>query len=292
MCRYFAKNNRFPAIVRLVLLACLVAANAQCIAAVLYQFSDDAGNKHYLLGTMHSADPRVLKLLDQLERPLSASGQLVMEMVPDGLAIATGAASMMLPSGKELRQLAGASLYKRVLAAATERGLSDAVLNRLKPWAAAVTISLPPVEAEFLDQRIYQMALNNKLPVFGLETAAEQLAAFDSMSESMQIRMLREAVADYDQLDNQYESLVRAYLARDLVELKRLSREYESSDKTLGDWFEKNIIRDRNLLMADRLKKLLQRDTTFVAVGALHLAGETGLINSLKSAGYTVRPLY
>ena len=177
-------------------------------------------------------------------------------------------------------------------AAAEERGLSDSVLNRLKPWAVAVTISLPQMEEEFLDQRIYQMALNSKLPVFGLETAAEQLAAFDTMSDSMQIRMLREAVADYDQLDKQYEALVSAYLARDLDELRRLSTEYESSDKALGGWFEEKIIKDRNRLMAERLKELLQQDTTFVAVGALHLAGETGLINALKNAGYTVKPLY
>lgn len=292
MYRYFAKNIARQVVTGFWFFFALVVASTQCFGGILFEFSNGDGRTHYLFGTMHSADERVLKLLDQLQQPLSQSGQLVMEMVPDGVALVSSAASMMLPSGQDLQQLAGDALYAKVLAAAHDRGLSAPVLDRLKPWAVAVTLSLPRTEGSFLDQRIYQMALANQQPVFGLETVAEQLAAFNTMSESMQIRMLQEAVEQFDQLDAQYESLVSAYLARDLNLLKQLSAEYESSDTVLGDWFEKTIIEDRNITMADRLKQLVKESPTFVAVGALHLVGETGLITALEREGYTVRSLY
>ena len=41
--------------------------------------------------------------------------------------------------------------------------------------------------------------------------------------------------------------------------------------------------------MADRMEPYLQQGGVFVAVGALHLPGEEGLIRQLEQRGYTVR---
>jgi uncharacterized protein YbaP (TraB family) len=45
--------------------------------------------------------------------------------------------------------------------------------------------------------------------------------------------------------------------------------------------------------MADRIEAFLLagRERVFVAVGALHLAGPRGLVETLRSRGYTVRQL-
>ena len=40
--------------------------------------------------------------------------------------------------------------------------------------------------------------------------------------------------------------------------------------------------------MFNRMQNYLQAGNTFVAVGALHLPGELGLLNKLRMAGYTV----
>jgi uncharacterized protein YbaP (TraB family) len=44
--------------------------------------------------------------------------------------------------------------------------------------------------------------------------------------------------------------------------------------------------------MAERMRQYLQQGNAFVAVGALHLPGEEGLLNLLEQQGYTVRRLY
>ncbi len=40
--------------------------------------------------------------------------------------------------------------------------------------------------------------------------------------------------------------------------------------------------------MAERAEPILQAGPTFIAVGALHLPGETGLVKLLRAKGYSV----
>jgi uncharacterized protein YbaP (TraB family) len=39
------------------------------------------------------------------------------------------------------------------------------------------------------------------------------------------------------------------------------------------------------------MPEMMQKESVFFAVGAAHLAGELGVINLLKKAGYTVKPI-
>jgi uncharacterized protein len=48
------------------------------------------------------------------------------------------------------------------------------------------------------------------------------------------------------------------------------------------------MITGRNRTMADKAAPLLDRGSAFMAVGALHLPGPTGLIELFRTAGYTV----
>ena len=261
---------------------------------ILYKFQKPGGEIHYLFGTMHATDPRIIGMLEQISEPLAASHQLVMEMVPDVTAMISSSASMLLPAGQSLQQQLGEELYKKVLAAAADKGLTDPVLQRLKPWAVAITIGLPELDGKFLDQRIYQLALDNGQPVYGLESAAEQTAVFDGLPLELQIRMLQDTLDQLPQLPAMLEIMIKAYMAGNLVKLQQLTLEYElsSSDRALADWFREELIVNRNIRMAKRLPGLLENGSSFVAVGALHLVDESGLIQALKLAGYQLESIY
>jgi hypothetical protein len=52
------------------------------------------------------------------------------------------------------------------------------------------------------------------------------------------------------------------------------------------------LVVNRSALMAYRLFLPLRRGGVFVAVGALHLLGEDGLLAQLRTQGYHLRRLY
>jgi uncharacterized protein len=59
------------------------------------------------------------------------------------------------------------------------------------------------------------------------------------------------------------------------------------------EWLDKQIAAlddiNRNVVMAHRLFVPLRTDRVFVAIGALHLYGEQGLLALLRQQGYQVR---
>ncbi len=52
--------------------------------------------------------------------------------------------------------------------------------------------------------------------------------------------------------------------------------------------FEKALLTDRNHVMAERAVPLLEKGNAFIAVGAMHLPGNEGLISLLKQKGYSL----
>ena len=60
-----------------------------------------------------------------------------------------------------------------------------------------------------------------------------------------------------------------------------------AEDSALNE-FERNLIDNRNHTMAERLQPFLADGNAFVAVGALHLPGEEGLVKLLPGQGYRI----
>jgi len=157
-----------------------------------------------------------------------------------------------------------------------------------------VTLSTPALETgQVLDLVLYQDALQQDKAVYGLETIREQLDLFDSMPESDQVILLRDAVDNLSELDAMNAELLAVYKQRDIEGLLALNEvSMQTGDQRLAKDFQKRVIDDRNHRMAERMQQYLQQGKVFVAVGALHLPGEEGLLNLLEQQGYTVRRVY
>jgi uncharacterized protein YbaP (TraB family) len=61
--------------------------------------------------------------------------------------------------------------------------------------------------------------------------------------------------------------------------------------KDLWEKMRVKLIDERNEGMANGMLAHANDKSVFVAVGASHLAGENGLINRLRQAGYVLTPL-
>jgi uncharacterized protein YbaP (TraB family) len=54
----------------------------------------------------------------------------------------------------------------------------------------------------------------------------------------------------------------------------------------------RKLLQDRNAIMAERAAPLMASGGAFIAVGALHLAGKTGLIERFRAMGYRVTKVW
>jgi len=274
----------------LLLLILLLVDVAAADRAPVYRIERADELAGYLVGTMHSEDPRVTALMTQLT-PLIAQVDLVaVEMVPDVVTMLAVGAASVLPAGQDLRALLGMERFGRMAAVAKDRGIPLAALERLKPWAAAVMLGMPDYDTgRFLDMDIYLQALDDGREVIGLETAAEQLAVFEQMPAALQLQLLDEMVKNADQLPTQLEELTGAYLSGDLQRLDTLARsQYHDMSPQIRTWFDESLLRRRNLRMIERASALLSERAALLAVGAMHLGGEDGLIEGLRRRGFHV----
>ena len=201
-------------------------------------------------------------------------------------------ASMIITDGRDLEQLLGRDDFHRVVAAVAPYGLPEQFLRRMKPWAVLALLSQPaPQQGVFMDMALYQRAIAAGKPVFGLESAEEQLAVMERMPLRDQLGMLRSALAQADQMPAMQNRLIETYQAGDLNAIAALADELAREDPSgLSRRYMHRLNDDRNDRMLTRMVPHIERGGAFIAVGALHLTGERGLIRQLRGRGYRLSP--
>lgn len=274
---------------------CLPLVDSAPVGAVSYadsllwevQGRDQA--RSFLFGTIHLEASAVGQPSTAVTRALLESAQFGMEVVLDLDSILQIASNMRFSDGQNLSQVIGQSLFGRTAELLKAYGVSRDAALQLKPWAAYTTLSLPPgTSAMPLDLVLLGTAQRTRKQVFGLETLAEQMAAFDQIALADQIAMLTELVCHHARLQRNTAALIDHYAAGDLAAVYQISQQYESpaQDKLMD-----SLLSQRNGRMAKRLEAPLAKGNAFVAIGALHLPGADGVLALLVAQGYRVRPL-
>lgn len=254
----------------------------------------------HVFGTLHSTDPRITTLPEPVTQALADADGLAVEIVQTKEMPVRMARVMVLPRGRRLDSILGPALFTRLAEIASRHGLPAHTLVRLKPWAASTAISIPAEERagaaagrKRLDHALQIKAQARGIPVHGLETIEEQLGVFDGLPERDQVALLKQAVADYGKLDEFLLVMKRFYLARDLGGLYTwMEKQSTGADARLLAIFKDRVINDRNRTMVARMAGALDQGGLFVAVGALHLPGERGVLNLLAARGYSVTRVY
>lgn len=247
----------------------------------------------YLLGTIHSEDPRVLDFSEEFLTRLRNSDVFAMELVPDLSTLSRLTGYMHYPPGQTLESVIGEDRFVALVSALSGYGVAPEIINRMKPWAAMMTLSTPPPKTGFfMDLSLSLRASGNGLEVVGLETLEQQLSFLQNMPVAMQLSLLDQAINEFSQVNEVHDQMVTAYLENDLVDLQALSDEQlQAVGEKARDYFIKAGINARNHGMASSLLPQLRKNTVFVAVGALHLPGEEGLLNILRQQGFELSPL-
>lgn len=274
--------------------AAALRAETAPLHGLLWEVSKPAIAASHLFGTIHSEAPEVTQLDGPVQAVFESAHSVVLEVLLDTGAMQYSSGAMLLLDGRTLPGIIGAGLFSEAARAASSRGIPEPVLEHMKPWAVAVTLSMPlPETGQVLDRVLYEAALQANKPVHGLESIREQLDVFDTLPEADQILLLRDALENFPELDALHAELLQAYKRRDLGALLAINEaSLETGDRQLADAFQRRLIGDRNRLMVERMQPYLEQGRAFVAVGALHLPGPDGLLQLLQQRGYSVRAVY
>ncbi|MEM7301790.1 MAG: TraB/GumN family protein [Pseudomonadota bacterium] len=274
--------------------------------SLFWKIEKEGSAPSWLLGTMHMADPRVVDMPEAADKALQQASAIAVEIAEAANEEKMAAAMMslrkytMLTDGSTLEDKLSPDLVEALKAKTGTQPTPWFLLKRMQPWVVAAMITLPECELArkrakmpFLDRVIAQKAAELDIPLEGLETIEEQIKAIAGMSPEFHLEALSETIKLGDRVDDMVETMIRIYESGQIgliwPLLEHISR--QSGGKTDYADFQAAMIDRRNQTMLDRAVPLIEKGKVFIAVGALHLPGEKGLVNLLQEQGYKLTPL-
>lgn len=197
-------------------------------SGVFWRIDNGRSSPSYLLGTIHSAGPRVLRWPNTVDEALPQSSCSVMEMTLEADSFYKLGRAMLLKDGHDMADLLGAADYRR-----------------LQTAMAADQVTLP--------------------------------------------RSTLHQVAD---LPRMTAALVDTSLDGDLDAIAALAASFVKKDHhALKKCFMQRPNDERNYRMVARMMPRIEQGGAFIAMGALHLAGSTGIVRQLAAQGYRRSPV-
>lgn len=246
----------------------------------------------YLYGTIHIIPAKDYFLPTRVDSVLKASKKLVMEMdLSDPTLQLKVMGAMMMDSGKTLKDLYTEKEYKfLVKKLEKEYGLPMAMMQALKPIMIQQSLMMKDMvggDFKSYEKEFMETAVGKNIPIAGLETLDDQIAALGAMPVAEQAKVLLDAVKKPKEGKKQLEKLIEVYKKQDVEELYKSI----SDPKAKLDKYEDDLLTKRNKNWIPKITELAQDGTIFVAVGAAHLGGDMGVINLLRKAGFSVEPV-
>ena len=296
-----------PSIKRLDHVAAAQATQGSFDKGLLWRVEKPGAAPSHLFGTVHLADKRVTALLEVVRKQLDAAQSFTMEIALDPPNIAALAARMVYTDGRDLPGVAGEELFRKVVPLMAGYGMPPELLRLFKPWAVTLMLAMPQQQRQqqrqrkrqqpedVLDFTLHRIASEQGKPLHYLETVDDQVAAFEGMSETDQVALLKHAVEIQHELPATTDKLLEAYLQGDLGliwQINEASVKDQPELKPLNEVFAQRLLFDRNVRMFERMQPQLRAGNAFVAVGALHLYGEKGILSLLARAGWQVTRIY
>ena len=257
------------------------------------------GGEHsviYLMGSVHLGKAP-LRFGSAIEAAYRESDELLVEvdltLVSEEDVKAFTLSRGQLPGSQRLRDVVEPETFQRVEAYASERDMSIALLNSMKPWLVSFFVAGDQMELagysdEFGVDRYFLKKAMGRKPIVGIETLASQLDALNALPMATQDLMLRDALLRVEHYEHDTDAMIAGWSAGDEDRLSAIV--FSSQDVQPGfEPFFETVFYRRNEIMAERLVALAKdRKTRFAVIGAGHLVGPRGIPALLAAWGFHV----
>ncbi|MDR2293462.1 MAG: TraB/GumN family protein [Prevotellaceae bacterium] len=250
------------------------------------------GNKEiYLGGSVHLLRPADFPLPKEFDVAFAKASTLVLEAdlkTPEFLSKIQS--ESMLPEGQTLKSVLTPKQYQAIYDATVDAGLPFALIEKMKPGMAIMTLTSKKINkldltAAGVDMYYYDMAAHKNKQVEFLEDMDFQIDLIYNLPFGVD-EFLAYSLNDLDKMEyeEEFSKLIndwRQGKATAETELKEMKQKYPKIYKAM--------FTDRNYKWLPKIKKYIEDDNTaFIIVGSAHLWGDDGLLKLLKKAGYKI----
>lgn len=249
----------------------------------------------YLAGSVHLLKPEDYPLPEAFEKAYADSKAVCFEILMDEMSKPQTQERFMklgtYPHGETIRQDLAPESYAKLQDFITARpSLPMAVLQRMRPWMAALSISVAELQrlgcepGRGVDSHFNARARKDGKARLQLETAEFQMALFGQLNKEEQEAMLLETLESLQTLGEDFDGMVRSWREGDMASLEELFLKSMRGHPKLMEI----LLYNRNRSWIPEIEKILAgNENTLILVGAGHLAGQGSVLDLLQKAGYT-----
>lgn len=272
-----------------------------------------------LVGTYHFDDPRHAATMDLVAPHFEGAAKLFVESGPQEQAELTEALTrdptlMVDPDGPTLPERLSPEEWAALSAALSERGIPPVVASRMRPWYVAMLMGLSPCmmrqmaesggEVHGLDHRLMDRATELDLPIHALEPWDTVFGLFADLTPEQEMDMIRANLPAAAHADDYAVTLTDAYFEGDVWKIWEFARFDAYANSGLPEaeidaqlaLAQDRLMDGRNRAWIDPLIDGASRAAetgghVIAGFGALHLPGEAGVLNLLRSEGFSITRL-
>lgn len=261
------------------------SAGSKLENSLLWEISGNGlGSPSYLYGTMHMMCENEFQIKDKVKSAFEKSSKVALELDFDNPA-EVQYMQKMATSGAPLSTVLNSEAYKELdqfLLLKLGVGASHFENTSLSMISSAVMLKNLNCSPKMFEFEFMKLAAGRDMELIGLEKVEDQDIAFkQSYTDANYIDQLKFYDSQF------FESIAKIYNNEDLMKVYSIL-----TDKKIMDSNAQNLMLDtRNKNWVKKMPKLMQEHAVFFAVGAAHLPGKNGVINLLREAGYTIKPI-
>lgn len=272
-------------------------------AQILYKVESKTGaNPSYVFGSHHLSPISIVDetgVMEYFNNTDQVVGEIDLTMDPVAISLALQP-YMMAPSDSTLSILLKGenmdSLNVQFEKWSPMPGMKLQMLESLKPMAVSTMLVagmsqevMPGFDPnQQLDTFFFQKGVKDNKKITALETPEYQGDILFNMTPlTIQAESLVEMLKNPDEAVEAARKICEAYRNRDLDAMLEVAKADEERPE-----FMELILYKRNADWMKKLPSLIEETSSFIVVGALHLAGQEGIIQGLKNLGYIITPIY
>lgn len=252
----------------------------------------DMESESYLFGTMHLIEKEYFLFPKKLQKLVSKTDQLVMEIA--GLPNQMDAMKyVMLDEGSFFDFFNEAQTDTILRWAKAEFKMEEpafrAAFSKMKPFVIVQMATQVQFmgKTESYEMTFDEIAKEHEIPMKGLETIEQQMSFFDELTDEQQVEMVMAGIRDAEESIETMREMQQTYVSQNVDALYQMINE---DDGVISEEQAK-FLDNRNANWIPQIKELIKSTNSFIAVGAGHLGGPNGVIRLLEKEGYTLTPL-